>query len=59
MNKSFDCVEMKHRAQRRLLEEYERRKGEFSSYADFIRKTVNDCPEIREWRATLAKGIIK
>ena len=35
--KTFDCVEMKRRAQEELLAEYEARKDEFSSYAAFIR----------------------
>jgi len=34
--KPFDCVEMKHRAQRKLRAEYESRKGEFSSYFEFL-----------------------
>lgn len=34
--KAFDCVQMKRRAQSRLLAEYEQRKDEFASYAEFI-----------------------
>jgi hypothetical protein len=34
--KRFDCVEMKDAAQRRLREEYESRRHEFASYAEFI-----------------------
>jgi len=36
--KTFDCVDMKNRVQKKLEKEYERRKGEFTSYADFIEK---------------------
>lgn len=36
MNKNFDCVKMKHRTQRKLREDYERRKGEFQSHANFL-----------------------
>lgn len=35
--KSFDCVEMKRKAQERLRKEYEQRKGEFESYLDFMK----------------------
>ena len=48
--KTFDCVEEKKRVQKLLLEEYEARKGEFSSYADFIVKTAGESEEIRAWR---------
>lgn len=34
--KAFDCVEMKRRAQEKLMAEYEARKGEFDSYSQFI-----------------------
>lgn len=36
MTKTFDCVEMKHAAQRKLRAEYESRKGEFGSYVEFL-----------------------
>lgn len=48
-NKDFDCVEMKDRIQRELMEEYERRREEFSSYADFINKTAFEDEEIRNF----------
>ena len=35
-NKTFDCVEMKHNAQRKLRAEYESRKEEFASYFAFL-----------------------
>jgi hypothetical protein len=34
--RKFDCVEMKHQAQRRLRQEYETRSGEFATYEDFL-----------------------
>ena len=40
--KTFDCVEMKHRAQRALRAEYEARKDQFSSYSDFLNATMNE-----------------
>ncbi len=47
--KSFDCVEMKNHIQHELLEEYEARKNEFTSYADFINKTALEDEEIRNF----------
>ena len=40
--KTFDCVEMKKHIQQELREEYEARKTEFSSYADFINATADE-----------------
>ena len=40
--KTFDCVTMKNRIQAKLMEEYETRKGEFDSYADFIATSVRE-----------------
>ena len=34
--KTFDCVEFKRQAQRKLRAEYEARKDEFDSWYDFI-----------------------
>lgn len=51
--KIFDYVEMKQRAQRELMAEYEARRGEFSSYAEFLRVTARDDQEIRQWRDSL------
>ena len=34
--KTFDCVEFKRQAQRKLRAEYEARKSEFGSWYDFI-----------------------
>jgi len=53
---TFDCVEMKNRIQAELMLEYESRKGEFSSYADFIVATAAASDEIRAWRERMAKA---
>ena len=54
--KAFDCVEMKNRIQRELMAEYEARKNEFSSYAEFIVATANESDEIRAWRERIASA---
>lgn len=43
--KTFDCVAMKNRIQAKLMEEYETRRSEFDSYADFIVASVRE----HEW----------
>jgi len=48
--KAFDCVEMKRQAQAKLMAEYEVRKNEFSSYAEFIHKTAATDPKIRTFK---------
>ena len=53
-NKTFDCVEMKHDIQRKLVEEFEARRGEFDSYADFIRQTTEADPWIQAFWARAA-----
>ena len=42
--KTFDCVEMKYEAQRRLRAEYEARRTEFASYVEFINRTIDEHP---------------
>ena len=54
--KTFDCVEMKNRIQRQLRDEYEARKAEFSSYADFVNATVEQSEEIRAFRRRVAQA---
>jgi hypothetical protein len=54
-NKAFDCVEMKSECQRRLQEEYETRKAEFSSYFAFLRAKAGESAWVRQAR----KGITK
>jgi hypothetical protein len=51
--KPFDCVEMKNRAQRELMKEYEARRGEFASYVDFLNATADADPRIKAWRKKL------
>ncbi len=53
--KTFDCVEMKNRIQRELRQEYEARKTEFASYADFLNATADESEEIRAFREKVAK----
>ena len=40
--KKFDCVAMKNRIQGKLMAEFEARKGEFDSYADFVVASVRE-----------------
>lgn len=46
--KKFDCVEMKNEIQRKILAEYEARKGEFASFADFVNARVKASPWCRK-----------
>jgi hypothetical protein len=50
MKKTFDCVQMKREAQRRLRAEYEARREEFASYAEFIEATAEESPEVQAFR---------
>ena len=38
--KTFDCVEMKHKAQREIMAEWEARKHEFGSYEKFLEASI-------------------
>ncbi len=40
--KTFDCVSMKTKAQVEIAAEWEARKGEFSSYGEFLEATVKE-----------------
>lgn len=42
--KTFDCVEMKRRAQEEIMAEYEARRGEFASYSEFLEATIRESP---------------
>ena len=55
-NKQFDCVEMKRNIQNKLMQEYEARKCEFTSYAEFINKTLDESEEIRAFRQRVDKA---
>lgn len=52
--KTFDCVKMKNRIQADILAEYEARKGEFASFAEFLKATESDWE--RETRQKLARS---
>ena len=54
--KKFDCVEMKNRIQRELMREYQARKAEFTSYADFLNATADESEDIRIFRDKVAKA---
>jgi hypothetical protein len=38
--KTFDCVEMKHKAQEEIIGEWEARKHEFASYDEFLQASI-------------------
>jgi hypothetical protein len=48
--KAFECVKMKHDIQAKIMAEYEARKGEFSSFVDFINTRANESPWTRKMR---------
>jgi len=52
-NKTFDCVRMKRDAQERLSAEYEARRAEFASYAEFLQAAVTES----EWTAAIWAGL--
>ncbi|UCF91235.1 MAG: hypothetical protein JSW39_23640 [Desulfobacterales bacterium] len=54
--KTFDCVEMKRRIQTDLMAEYESRKDQFSSFADFIHKTAASDLKIRAFQEKVSKA---
>jgi hypothetical protein len=54
--KTFDCVEMKRRVQEELRAEYESRKGEFASYADFLRAKADQSPWVGQLRGRLREA---
>jgi len=53
--KTFDCVEMKRRAQERILAEYEERKAEFSSYCEFLQHRCKQSAWQSEFWAKLGR----
>jgi hypothetical protein len=54
--KTFDCVEMKQRVQAELMAEYEARKDQFSSFADFIHKTAASDFKIKAFQEKISKA---
>lgn len=54
--KTFDCVEMKRRAQETLRQEYEASRGEFASYCDFLEAKANASELAKAVRAKIARA---
>ena len=54
--KTFDCIRLKRRIQKELMDEYLARKDEFASFADFIVKTADESEQIRAWRERIARA---
>jgi len=52
-NKGFDCVQMKRSAQDALRKEYESRKSEFGSYAEFLEAKATE----QQWQRDLLAAI--
>ena len=53
--KIFDCVEMKNRIQAQVLAEYEGRKDEFASFAEFLKARNEENAWVRNARARLTR----
>jgi len=51
--KTFDCVEMKHKAQQKLRAEYESRKNQFDSYFAFLDAKAAESKWQKEFRAKI------
>ena len=51
--KTFDCIEMKRRAQEKLQAEYESRKSEFPSYVDFLNAKAEQS-DLGRWLRSVA-----
>ncbi len=54
--KTFDCVEFKRQAQKRVRTEWEARKHEFDSYEEFLEAQINECEGLREFWAKVRAG---
>ena len=54
--KTFDCVEMKRRAQEKLRAEYQARKSEFSSVVDFLNAKAEASTTRKALRLKTAKS---
>lgn len=52
--KTFDCVEMKRQAQKRLQQEYAARGDEFPSYTAFLDATAKESAWVQSFLARLA-----
>ena len=53
ITKTFDCVEMKRRAQKRLLDEYEAHRDEYPSFAAFVREHARESDAVQALRKRL------
>jgi len=53
--KTFDCVEMKRRAQEQIRAEFEARKAEFRSFGDFIRVKAEESEPAKAIREKIAR----
>jgi hypothetical protein len=51
--KAFDCVEMKRRIQRQLVDEYEAHKDQCSTLGSFIREKARNSAEVQAIRTKL------
>jgi hypothetical protein len=56
ITKAFDCVEMQNRIQAQLLAEYEARKDEFPSFAEFLIRSNERDEWVRKARSRLGHG---
>jgi hypothetical protein len=54
--KKFDCVQMKNKIQKELMQEYEAKKAKFTSYAGFLNTTSDESKEICIFRDKVAKA---
>jgi len=53
--KTFDCVEFKRQAQRKLRAEYEARRKEFDSYFDFLDAKAQESEWVRRIEKNLSE----
>ena len=55
--KTFDCVEFKRQAQRKLRAEYEARKDEFDSYFDFLDAKAKESEWVQRVEKNFSEGV--
>ena len=53
--KTFDCVGMKNRIQAQLIDEFEKRTGESSSFAEFLTRRNERDEWVQKARAKLGR----
>ena len=54
--RAFDCVKMKDDIQAKILAEYEARKSEFASFAEFVNVRASQSPWVRKMRRRTARA---